>query len=1069
MPIKLPELTLILGEAGSGKTDLLINACVQSEGHSLLITATDGQAKRCREIIKDKTGETDESTTRRVVDMRHIVMECCGSSVHPMSASLQFFILNQIISEKIRPDAFLADAVKAPGFVKALTEAIREWKLHLIEPEMLRNLGRLQDSVTVGSGAKIQNLADLYEAYTQFLHNHDLVDTEDLIKIAAERIRDQTAALPHSPTLIAIDGYFRLTPAHVKLMEAIATAGKQKLLLSLCLDSSRPLLFTVPEETRQLLQRHFQCIEKHQSSRNAVATSIQLMRHSLYGTELPPNELCLPDGDTTILNAPNRYAEVELVARTLCNLHEKDGYDWSECGVMMRSVTQYAELIPPIFERFNIPVQHEIMLPLPRNPVVKTLQAILNTITMGWQGEHLMTVLRSEYLGLDRSDVEKFRMNATAHNILDGRSRWLWFAQKEYGDTDILKSLLLIQETEDTIMRLKDPKELTVAIHQLKHNFNILTSIEMQSDYEKEHDHKMLKMAIQASDNLLEMFMYANRFVVEPLNYLVMLLKSWENTPYIEDSTNSNSVSILEPYRSRDRYFKVAILMGLVEKKFPLYEGEDPFLLDDERNQLLSLYPQLTLSTSRTHQEEERLLFYLAATAPSEKLLVSFPRTDMDRDCIPSFYLTDMRNAYRLKGYEHSIIEKRVSLAEVAPLLQDGVNEHDSLIAGCIALYNPAGSDNEKIIEKELATKYLKSQFPTPESRQKHKHLTASRQLPPYPQLNEYIVLKSLNTRVRPFSVTELEIFALCPFKHFAMYTLGMKIDQPPSLERIQSNILHSALCRFHSGPCSTTTLIGMQNALDIELGKAEILLSSSFKLTSVQLKQYMEGAAYKETLFQPLFNAVPKHNELAFGMPADTRNMGDEDRDADTEASFDPASKTEVLKLVNEAEGTSIELCGVIDRVDLLPDGNTALVMDYKLRFAPDLRSFKEKILSGKNLQLPVYMLALSTLWHYDPAIACYDVMNQRGRPRLFRSERGKTNLNPVLDVDAPAQVIPISSEVWKDIQYTAANTLIELGVRARGGEITPKPGKHCRSCHFGDLCRVSQRNEHDGGKEII
>ncbi len=1069
MHINLPELTLIVGEAGSGKTDMLVEACIQCEGNALLITATDGQAKRCSEMIQRKTGDNVEKVSRRVVDMRHMVSESCGSRLHPMPSSLQFFILNQIISDMVRPDAFLANAVKAPGFVKALTEAIREWKLHLIEPQMLRSLGKQQESESVGSGAKILNLADLYEAYIQFLNTHDLVDTEDMIKIAAERIHNQSAVIPHSPALIAIDGYYRITPAHVKLIEAMAASTDSKMLLSLCLDSSRPLLFTVPEETRQLLNRNFQCKEKQISPGHAAATAIQLMRHSLYGTELPSRELCLPDSETIVMNAPNLYAEVELVARTLCNLHEKEGYEWQECAVIMRSVTQYAELIPPIFERFNIPVQHEIMLPLPRNAVVKTLQALLNTIIHGWQGEHLMTVLRSDYLGLDRSDVEKFRMTATSYNIQDSKTRWLWLAQKECPDTDLLNILMLIKETENTIMRLKDPKDLNEAIHHLPKDFHIESSIEMEEENEKNCDKKMIKLALQASDHLLDMFMYAKRTIVEPFHYLVMLLKSWENTPYANESTNCNAVSVLEPYRSRDKYFKVAILMGLVEKKFPLYEGEDPFLLDDERNLLVSLYPHLTLSTSRTHQDEERLLFYLAATAPSERLLFSFPRTDTERDCIPSFYLTDMRNTFRLGGFEHAIREKRVSLSEVAPLLRDSVNEHDSLLAGCLSLYNAAGSENEKSTEKEMASKYLKAQFPTSESRQKHKYLTASRQLPPYPQLDEYIVLQSLRRRGRPFSVTELEIFAICPFRHFAMYTLGLIADEPPSQERIQSNILHAALRRFHSGSNTASILVGMQQALDIELEKAQLLLGSSFKLTSVQLKQHMEGAAYRETLFQPLFDAVPKHNELAFGMPGDTRNLGDEDRDSSMESQFDPASISNVLHLVNEAEGKSIELCGVIDRVDLLPDGKSALVMDYKLRFAPDLRSLKEKIMAGKNLQLPVYMLALSTLWHYEPVIACYDVMNQRGRPRLFRSEKGKTNLNPVLDVDSPAQVIPMGSEVWKDIQYTAANTLIELGVKAREGEITPKPGKHCRNCHFGDLCRVSLRNEHDGGKEII
>ncbi|MCX6381305.1 MAG: hypothetical protein NT023_17825 [Armatimonadetes bacterium] len=41
-----PPITLILGESGSGKTDHLLQRFTESLGHSLLIMASDTQAKR---------------------------------------------------------------------------------------------------------------------------------------------------------------------------------------------------------------------------------------------------------------------------------------------------------------------------------------------------------------------------------------------------------------------------------------------------------------------------------------------------------------------------------------------------------------------------------------------------------------------------------------------------------------------------------------------------------------------------------------------------------------------------------------------------------------------------------------------------------------------------------------------------------------------------------------------------------------------------------------------------------------------------------------------------------------
>jgi ATP-dependent helicase/nuclease subunit B len=86
---------------------------------------------------------------------------------------------------------------------------------------------------------------------------------------------------------------------------------------------------------------------------------------------------------------------------------------------------------------------------------------------------------------------------------------------------------------------------------------------------------------------------------------------------------------------ARGLAFDVVFVPGLAERMFPQKIGEDPLLLDDERLRL-----GLGLEDRDDRVAEERLALRLAVGAARRRLVLSFPRIDLEqgRPRVPSFY-----------------------------------------------------------------------------------------------------------------------------------------------------------------------------------------------------------------------------------------------------------------------------------------------------------------------------------------------------------------------------------------------------------------------------------------------
>ncbi len=154
-----PALTLLFGPAGSGKTEWALQrleTCWRAGQRGLLIVSSPQQAQTRAEQLAARLDIPVEETTACTVTFRQLAArliaeeveengedEDASPTVGAIGRAFQRLAIAELLPATIRPDDFLGRMLRAPGFVPAFAERVREWKLAGLTPDLLEQSGPL--------------------------------------------------------------------------------------------------------------------------------------------------------------------------------------------------------------------------------------------------------------------------------------------------------------------------------------------------------------------------------------------------------------------------------------------------------------------------------------------------------------------------------------------------------------------------------------------------------------------------------------------------------------------------------------------------------------------------------------------------------------------------------------------------------------------------------------------------------------------------------------------------------------------------------------------------------------
>ena len=1085
-----PKLTLVSGCFGKEMSDWVSQRFADDLDTALLIVASSPQAQS-RALEFSQMPEIDLTSLQGKILPLHAFVTSLGDTA-PRSAALinrafQRMIVAEIVRSVIRPEDFFGAMLEAPGFVSAFIERLRELKLAGVTPDILDSCSLNASKILVSPSflKKSDEISRLFRSYLEFLSTHGLQDEEDQILSSTERLITEKAGFPFSTRTILVDGFYRFTRAQRDLLAAISTrltlehGADCELIVTLPIEPERELLFAAPLNTLQTLRDEFEVAEIELPGRNETyAGALHFLRRELFSPQpkSPRNALQIKESSQKIqiFDAPNSYVEAEMTAREFLRLHQTGDYQWSDFAIILRTMGDYTPILSAVFERYGIPLSADGPISLLDNPLLKTALSMLKVVRFGWRRDDLIAFLKSSYITRNKLDADLLRLRARSKAVREGRENWLRLVgieesaeeahqpgqQKNSLPTSSTSQIALLSEIDLRFQtECRSPSDFVETLKEAISEFGMDARSQQGDLLGRERDSQALKEGLDILGAMTRMAQIGKRFQMSLAEFYDEVSVGWSGAVTIGVSQKDH-VRVADPFDARQSPIRVASVMGLTERVFPRRVTEDPFFRDDERAALREA-GGIELEESRLQADDERFLFYLAATAPTERLTFSYPRSSKESDTLPSFYLDEVRAIFSNAEPNPLEIVSR-TLADVAPRMEETVNSADRALAACADLFDPGNEAGTAGLEGKIGRAFESLKFSLSQklSAVPTRHALESRSLPPLPKLVAEEIRSEFIHRKDIFPISDLETYARCPFQYLMRTVFKIRPETEGLDGAGQSNLLHTVLRRrFRKNrhlfadkpyaPEASAISDELKSTLDAILENESLDISPvHLNILKRKMGEDFDSFATRESRFGEQFTITPSHFHLTFGTDlAAGRN--------------DPASTPEPLTLSLGEGEEQVQVSGVIDRVDLDSTGVRALLLDYDTGTPSEFSA----VLNGTSLQAPLSLLAVENLFGMIGAGFCTDSMKETGRRRFFRTEHlNIRQFQPILPLDDAPNVKPLSREQFTDLTRTAIASAIRIVRDIKSAGVEARPGEHCRSCHFRDVCRTSLADGHDG-----
>lgn len=1129
----MSSVQFILGRSGSGKTWWCLEAIRRQlaeapEGPTLILLVPDQATFQMEQALlaEGPLAGYHRACIRSFSRLAHEVIAQTGPLALPvLSEPARLMLLRRLLQEHREELKVFGKSADRNGFIAQLSRTLTELRQYEKTPTLLRT--QREELLMVGPGRhtlladKLADLALVMETYQQRLAGR-FVDPDDFLDLLSQRAA-QAPML--KGTHVWIDGFAGFHPQQYTALKALLTtvaAGS----ISLCLDgrNTPPLdhpiadteLFGPTLETYQRLRRLI--------SRTALTEAKPILLPIDTGRPIPRFEAapalehlerCMsghagaaPWGEDSptlrLFEATNRREEVNAVAREILRLCRDRGYRFRDIAVILRDFAGYDELLTAGFREHGIAYFLDQRKPLRRHPLVELLLSGLAVLTDNFSTADVLACGKTDLTGLTRTEVDILENEALAHGI--DHARWHdpqpWHYGSKPQEVDLSRRHL-VDPLIDLRQQLYGNANLNTTplpIRQFTHAwFAWLTRLNVATTLGQWHHQALRRGDNEAADihqQAWNQVMVVLDDLVATLGEVPVTLS--EYSEILTAALGQLTLGLVPPVldqvligtieRSRHPRIRAAFVLGVNEQAFPKVASPDPLLSDAQRQHLLDA--GFELAPTRTQRLlHEHYLGYIALTRPQEFLWVSYPLADeQGKELNPSPLI-----AVILRSTGTTITRLPTAAMEAHP---DHITHPDQL-GRQLALALSPRRNHEPIdpLWPTLLHEALARPEWSPRLRHSLRGLTYRNQASLTPALRD-----SLWGTTLVASISRLETFAACPFRHFARYVLELRPREVLELSSLDmGNYYHRAL--------KDMFLRLQQENLTWQTANDGTLDRWLTDITAGYLRQDSDFMELQQLCGRNRYLLERARGQLGYFCRwlSQMARAGQFQQIA-AEAEFGPGRKMPPLEIPLSHQATLL-LEGKIDRVDAcrLTDALLLTVIDFK----SSVQAFAwDEFYHGLSLQLPTYLLALQN--HYqqtfaqaiEPVAACYLPIRTEGKKQngpppkdpaapsathhkakgLFNGDRADC-LDQTLEPKKTSAFYPIyqnaegsvynyrSKGVLTPPQTQAVLThcrrkLAELAEALRAGAIVVAPYRlnntsPCRHCDYRAVCRFDPQIE--------
>ena len=313
------------------------------------------------------------------------------------------------------------------------------------------------------------------------------------------------------------------------------------------------------------------------------------------------------------------YGEIEDAARRIATEIES-GTAPEEIALILRDLSPYTDIIPDVFRRFGIPYYFRRGTPAAAHPPVKALLALL-TFPQTRSRDRLCDLLL--HPGIDWPGIE---------------------------DREVLVQQL--RKTEPPRLH-RLPKELSKFFQYLKTD----SFSDLAKDLIGKHNLKLpddVLTLIEELDQTTERLFDSERMVS-------LFEELLDNITLKDEFSTEGGVWIINPMDAAGLRFQAVLISGMDDRSFPKIPKADSLLNNKQRKALRAFLeerkipcPRLALSETGEALIQEEILFLTALSSATEKLTLSYTRTDADgKERAPGEFFERMRGLAKADNPAH--------------------------------------------------------------------------------------------------------------------------------------------------------------------------------------------------------------------------------------------------------------------------------------------------------------------------------------------------------------------------------------------------------------------------------
>lgn len=968
------SLRFCFGPSGSGKShriyEEIMQRAAEEPGRNFLIIVPDQftmQTQKDLVMRSDRDGilNIDVLSFGR---LSHRILEEVGTKEMPvLDDTGKSLVLQKVAADLKEQLPAMGSLLHKQGYIHEVKSAISEFMQYGISTQDMDKL--ITSAQKRGALAmKLKDLKTLYRGFQDYIRDH-FITTEETLDVL-RRSLSKSKILKGS--VVVFDGFTGFTPIQNRLIQELMRVCAETIVTVTIgvgedpykMDGEQKLFHLSKKTVADLeklaaeaeVERGEDLFVKGGPNRFAKAPALHYLEQNLFRYQYEP--YAGEQQEIHMFEALSPREEVHQTALYIRHLIREQGMTYRDIAVVIGDLEGYASYVETEFGQLEIPCFLDRTRGIVLNPMIEYIKSALQLYIKDFSYDTVFHFLRSGMADISREEIDELENYVIRTGARGYRTYSRLFTRRteelqgnaegsEQAEEKNMERLNRIRQQFMDAVEILHMGSQEKAGDYVSHLYDFLEQnqvqqklLNYQQQFEKEGDLSRAREYAQiyrlVMDLLDQVYELLGEEEISRQEFADILEAGFGEITVGTIPQNVDRIVVGDMERTRLKQVKVLFFLGVNDGNIPKNASKGGIISDMDREFLIESGTEMAPSP-RQQMYIQRLYLYLNMTKPSEQLYLSYAKVNSEGKGIrPSYLIDTVRKLFPAMSVEYP--QNRSRLEQI-----EGRQEGARYLAEELREYADG-----TLREEERQDFYLMYRA--------YEADAAGRDLLTRAAFRRYresglsrIVARALYGQQLENSVSRLETYAACAFRHFLQYGLSLQEREEFGFEASDMGTVYHAVLENFAGKLAESNLTWWD-------------FTEDFAAKAVKESVEAYAATYGETV---LYSSARNEYAITRMSRILTRTVltlqkhlkqGSFQPD-DYELSFRFAEDLDSIH-VDLSEDEKMHLQGRIDRIDVSEDAEHVYVkvIDYK---SGNRKFDLAALYYGLQLQLVVYMNA--------------------------------------------------------------------------------------------------------------